>query len=103
MEEVIYLESSIADFSTNVFGLIDSVVGARMKADYSGVSGIQGVDSGELDMTGLRASNLAKSKFVSVVNDQSAISESEFKVIAIFPDGIFEVGCRKEAFSFQIV
>ncbi|GBN44172.1 hypothetical protein AVEN_168929-1 [Araneus ventricosus] len=35
IEEVIYLESSMADFSTNMFVLIDNVGGTRMKAHYS--------------------------------------------------------------------
>ncbi|GBM04546.1 hypothetical protein AVEN_93950-1 [Araneus ventricosus] len=46
-EEVIYLESLMVDFSTNLFVLIDNVGGARMKAHYSYVCGIQEVDGGE--------------------------------------------------------
>ncbi|GBN25057.1 hypothetical protein AVEN_65056-1 [Araneus ventricosus] len=52
--EVIYLESSMVDFSTNLFVLIDKVGGARMKAHYSYVCGILEVDGGKYDMTGLR-------------------------------------------------
>ncbi|GBN72900.1 hypothetical protein AVEN_205556-1 [Araneus ventricosus] len=89
MEEVIYLDSSMVDFSTNKFVLIDKVGDARMKAYYSYVCGIQEVDSGEYDMTGLRTANLAKSKFVSMVNNQFSISESQLE--AIFPGRIVEV------------
>ncbi|GBM98330.1 hypothetical protein AVEN_113426-1 [Araneus ventricosus] len=64
MEEVIYLESSIPDFSTNRFDLIDNVGNSRMKAHYSLVCGIRSVDSGELYTTCLRTTNLAKLKFV---------------------------------------
>ncbi|GBO44320.1 hypothetical protein AVEN_19584-1, partial [Araneus ventricosus] len=41
----------MVDFSTNVFVLVDNVGGARMKAHYSCVCGIQEVGSGEYDMT----------------------------------------------------
>ncbi|GBN01377.1 hypothetical protein AVEN_110432-1 [Araneus ventricosus] len=61
MEEVIYLESLMVDFSTNLFVLIDNVGGARMKAHYSYICGNQEDDGGEYDMTGLRTANLAKS------------------------------------------
>ncbi|GBN24578.1 hypothetical protein AVEN_73004-1 [Araneus ventricosus] len=94
MEEVIYLESSMADFSKNMFVLIDDVGGARRKAHYSYVCGIQEVDGGELGMTGLMITNLYKSKFVSMMNGQFTISESLLK--AILPDRIFEV----EVFGF---
>ncbi|GBO14648.1 hypothetical protein AVEN_49232-1 [Araneus ventricosus] len=94
MEEVIYLESPMIDFSTNLFVLIDNFGGARMKAHYSYVCGIQEVDGGEYDMSGLRTTNLAKLKFVSVVNDQFDISEIQLK--GTLPDCIFEVGCRIE-------
>ncbi|GBM29273.1 hypothetical protein AVEN_155226-1 [Araneus ventricosus] len=94
VEEVIYLESSMVDFSTNMFVLIDNVGGDKMKEHYSYVCGIQEVVDGEYYMTDLRTTNLAKSKFVSVVNDQFAISESQLK--AILQDRIFEVNCRKE-------
>ncbi|GBM38095.1 hypothetical protein AVEN_40970-1 [Araneus ventricosus] len=67
MEEVIYLESTnILDFSTNIFVLIDNVGGTRIKAHYSYVCGIQGLDYGEMDMIDSKTTNLAKSKFVSV-------------------------------------
>ncbi|GBN01589.1 hypothetical protein AVEN_36435-1 [Araneus ventricosus] len=101
MEKVIYLELSMADFSTNLFVLIHTVCGARVKAHFSYVCRIQEVDGGEYDMTGFRTTNLAKLKFYSVVNDQFAISESQLK--AILPDRIFEVDCRKEIFGFQVV
>ncbi|GBM13652.1 hypothetical protein AVEN_229613-1 [Araneus ventricosus] len=97
MEEVICLESSMADLSTNRFVLINNVGGAIMKTHYSYVCGIQGVGGGELDMRGLMTTNLAKSKFVSVINDQFAISESQLK--ATLSDRIFEV----EVFGFKIV
>ncbi|GBM41519.1 hypothetical protein AVEN_32325-1 [Araneus ventricosus] len=61
MVEVIDLESSIADFSTNIFVLIDNDGGVRMKKHYSYVCGVEG---DEFYMTGLRTTNLAKSKFV---------------------------------------
>ncbi|GBM10163.1 hypothetical protein AVEN_258764-1 [Araneus ventricosus] len=89
------------DFSTNLFVLIDNIGGARMKAHYSYVFGIQEVDGGEYDMTGLRTTNLAKSKFVSLVNDLFAISDIQLK--AIQPDYIFEVNCRIELVGFQLV
>ncbi|GBM17589.1 hypothetical protein AVEN_80889-1 [Araneus ventricosus] len=101
MEEVIYLKSSTVHFSTNLFLLIDNVGGTRMKARYSYVCRIQEVDGSEYDMTGLRTTNLAKLKFVSVVNDQFAISKSQLK--DILPDSIFEVDCKKEIFGFQVV
>ncbi|GBN08515.1 hypothetical protein AVEN_113920-1 [Araneus ventricosus] len=101
MEEVIYLESSMVDFSTNMFVLIDNIGGAKMKAHCSYVCGIQEVDGVEYDTTDLRTTNLAKSKFVSVVNDKFAISDSQLK--AILPDRIVEVDCRKELFGFQVV
>ncbi|GBM31987.1 hypothetical protein AVEN_142595-1 [Araneus ventricosus] len=75
MEEVIYLESSIVDFSTNLFVFIYNLGGDRMKVHYSYFCGIQEVDCGEYDMAVLRTNNLVKSKFVSVVKDQFAISE----------------------------
>ncbi|GBM08643.1 hypothetical protein AVEN_52478-1 [Araneus ventricosus] len=99
MKEVIYLESSMVDFSTNLFVLIYNLGGARMKAHYSYVCGIREVDSGEHDMTGLRTTNLAKSIFVSVTNDQFAISESQLK--AILPDHIFDIDCSKELYGFH--
>ncbi|GBM33563.1 hypothetical protein AVEN_197316-1 [Araneus ventricosus] len=76
MVEVIHLESIIADFSTNTFVLIDNDGGARMKTHYSYVCGVQGVD-GEFDTTGLRTTNMATLKFVSVMNAQFDISESQ--------------------------
>ncbi|GBL86853.1 hypothetical protein AVEN_96078-1 [Araneus ventricosus] len=47
MEEVIFLKSSMVEFSTNLFVSIDKFGGARMKAYYSYVCGIQEVDGGE--------------------------------------------------------
>ncbi|GBM33232.1 hypothetical protein AVEN_91632-1 [Araneus ventricosus] len=73
MEKLIYLGSSIADFSTSMFILIDNFGGAKIKAHYSYVFGIQEVDGGEYDMTDLRTINLAKLKIDSVVNDQFPI------------------------------
>ncbi|GBM66050.1 hypothetical protein AVEN_181127-1 [Araneus ventricosus] len=52
MEEEIYPESSMVDFLTNMFVLIDNVGGAKMKAHYLYVCGIQEVDGGEYDMRG---------------------------------------------------
>ncbi|GBM89103.1 hypothetical protein AVEN_114548-1 [Araneus ventricosus] len=101
VEELIYLESPVLDFSTNLFVLIDNVSGTRMKAHYSCICGIQEVDDGEYDMTGLRTTNLAKPKFLSVVNDQFAISEIQLK--ATLPDRIFEVDCRTELVGFQVM
>ncbi|GBL97665.1 hypothetical protein AVEN_49165-1 [Araneus ventricosus] len=57
-------EEVMLDFSTNLFVLIDNVGGAKMKAQYSYVCGIQEVYGGEYDWTGLRTTNMAKSKFV---------------------------------------
>ncbi|GBO36311.1 hypothetical protein AVEN_204887-1, partial [Araneus ventricosus] len=99
VEEVIYLESCMVDFSTNMLILIDNVECARMKVHHSNVYGIQEVDCGEYDMTALRPTNMVKSKFVLVVNDQLVISESQLKVV--LPDCIFQVDCRKEFFGFQ--
>ncbi|GBN20190.1 hypothetical protein AVEN_21436-1 [Araneus ventricosus] len=93
MEDVIYLESSMVDFSINLFVLIYNLGGTRMKAHYSYVCEFEEIDSGEYDMTGLKTTTLAKSKFVSMVNGQFAISESQLK--SILPDLIFEVYCRK--------
>ncbi|GBL74911.1 hypothetical protein AVEN_243741-1 [Araneus ventricosus] len=99
MEDIFLLESSMADFSINIFVLIDIVGCARLKSHYSYVCGIQGVYDSELHTTGLRSANLAKLKFVSVVNDQFDISESQLK--AVLRNHIFEVDCRKEVFGFQ--
>ncbi|GBM45425.1 hypothetical protein AVEN_56268-1 [Araneus ventricosus] len=41
VEEVIYLESSMADFSKNMLVLIDNAGSARMKAHHSYVCGIK--------------------------------------------------------------
>ncbi|GBN99688.1 hypothetical protein AVEN_224648-1 [Araneus ventricosus] len=62
MEELIYLESSTVDFSTNMLVLIDNVGSAGLKAQHSYVCGIQEVDGGEYDMTALRTTNLVKFK-----------------------------------------
>ncbi|GBL94964.1 hypothetical protein AVEN_187477-1 [Araneus ventricosus] len=104
LRKLIYPESFKFDFSTNLFVLIYSFGGARMKLHYLCVYGIQEVHSGKYDMTGLRTNfmtNLAKSKFVSLVNDQSAISESQLK--AILPDRIFEIDYRKELYGFPVL
>ncbi|GBM65147.1 hypothetical protein AVEN_185787-1 [Araneus ventricosus] len=50
-------------------------------------------------MIGLRVTNLAKSKFVSVMNDQFAISQRQLK--AILRDRIFDLDYRKELSGFQ--
>ncbi|GBL94757.1 hypothetical protein AVEN_244742-1 [Araneus ventricosus] len=68
------------------------------KAHYSYVCGIQEVDGSEYVMIGYRTINLAKSKFLSVMNDQFAISESKLK--AILPGCIFEVDFSKKLFGF---
>ncbi|GBM09706.1 hypothetical protein AVEN_186411-1 [Araneus ventricosus] len=81
IKEVTYLESSMANFSTNLYILIDNVRGVRMKACYLYVCGIQEVDGGELGVTGVRLDNLGKSIFVLVVNDQFEISYIQLKVI----------------------
>ncbi|GBL77638.1 hypothetical protein AVEN_152877-1 [Araneus ventricosus] len=101
MEEVIYLESFMVDFSTNMFALIDNDGDTRMKAHNLCVCEIQEIDGGEYDMIDMRTANLAESKFVSVVNDQFTFSECQFKAILL--DRIFEVDCRKEFFGFQVV
>ncbi|GBL98019.1 hypothetical protein AVEN_126906-1 [Araneus ventricosus] len=97
MEEATYLESFMADSSTNICILIDSVGGTRMKAHYLYTCGIQGVDVG-LEKKGLRNNNLVKSKYVSVVNDQFAITEIQLK--DILPDPVFEVDCRRGEFGY---
>ncbi|GBN68567.1 hypothetical protein AVEN_114536-1, partial [Araneus ventricosus] len=100
MEKVIFLETPMVDFSTNVFILIDNVGGTRRRTHYSYVCRIQEVGGGdEYDMPGLRTTNLAKLKFASVVNNQFAISESRLK--AILPDRIFEVDRRKINICFS--
>ncbi|GBL76909.1 hypothetical protein AVEN_12586-1 [Araneus ventricosus] len=53
VEEVIYLESLMVDFSTNMLVLIDNFGSARMIPHYSYVYRTQEVDSGEYDMTAL--------------------------------------------------
>ncbi|GBL85282.1 hypothetical protein AVEN_222747-1 [Araneus ventricosus] len=84
-----------------MFVFTDNAGGARMKAHYTYVCRIQEVNGGEYDMTDLRATKLAKSKFDSVVNYQLVISESLLKPILL--DRIFEADCRKELFVFQVV
>ncbi|GBN52081.1 hypothetical protein AVEN_200489-1 [Araneus ventricosus] len=90
----------MAEFSTNLFDLKYNVGDNRMRANYSYVYGIKGVYVGELDIIGLRTTNLAKLKFVSVVNVQFAISESQIKVTR--PDSIFGIDCIKEVFGFPV-
>ncbi|GBL72445.1 hypothetical protein AVEN_115365-1 [Araneus ventricosus] len=58
MEEIIYLETSMVDFSTNVC-FVESWT-CQNESHYSYVCGIQ-VDGGEYDITGLRTTNLAES------------------------------------------
>ncbi|GBN04256.1 hypothetical protein AVEN_269716-1 [Araneus ventricosus] len=60
MEEVIYLKSSMLDFSTNLFVLIYNLGDDRMKTHYTNFCGIQEVDGGEYNITGVRSTNLAK-------------------------------------------
>ncbi|GBN62879.1 hypothetical protein AVEN_2540-1 [Araneus ventricosus] len=60
MEEAIYFESTMVDFSKILFVFINNVGSARMKAHYSYVCRIQELDGSEYDMTGLRTNNLAK-------------------------------------------
>ncbi|GBM18821.1 hypothetical protein AVEN_203099-1 [Araneus ventricosus] len=91
----------MVDFSTNLFVLIKNVGGARMKAHYSYVCWIQEVDGGEYDIIGLKTTNIDKSKFVLVVDDQFAISQIQLE--ATLPDRIFEVDCRIELGSFQVM
>ncbi|GBM88906.1 hypothetical protein AVEN_12515-1 [Araneus ventricosus] len=102
MEEIIYLESSMVDFSTNLFVLLDNVGGARMEVHYAHV-GIQELKGGEYEIPGLRTTNLAKSKFVLVVNDQFAIYENPSYTKSTLQGRIFKVDCRKELFGFQVV
>ncbi|GBL76138.1 hypothetical protein AVEN_121735-1 [Araneus ventricosus] len=66
-------KSSMDDFETNIFVLVDNVGGVRITAHGSYVFRIQEVDGGVSDMTGLRTTNLTKSKLISVLNDQFAI------------------------------
>ncbi|GBM60875.1 hypothetical protein AVEN_49636-1 [Araneus ventricosus] len=75
--EVIDLESTVDEFSTNMFVLFNNEGGDRFKTHYSYVCVVQGVDGCEFDMTGLKKTNMAKSKFVSVMNDQFVSSESQ--------------------------
>ncbi|GBM30627.1 hypothetical protein AVEN_18319-1 [Araneus ventricosus] len=60
MEEVIYLESLMLDFSTNLFVLIYNLGDDKIKIHYTYFCGIQEVDGGEYDITGLITTNLAK-------------------------------------------
>ncbi|GBN67168.1 hypothetical protein AVEN_184045-1 [Araneus ventricosus] len=90
----------MAEFSTNLFDLKYNVGDDRMKANYSYICGIKGVEGDELDIIGLRTTYLAKSRFASGVNVQLAISESQIKVTR--PDSIFGVDCIKEVFGFQV-
>ncbi|GBM35847.1 hypothetical protein AVEN_134099-1 [Araneus ventricosus] len=69
MEGVNYLESSMVDFSTNMFVMFDNIGDERKKAHYLYVCGIQEVVDCEYETTGLRTTNLSKSEFVSVVNE----------------------------------
>ncbi|GBL72809.1 hypothetical protein AVEN_128016-1 [Araneus ventricosus] len=94
MEEVIYLESFMVDFSTNLLVLLN-VGGVRIKNIIHTSAGFKNVEGSEYDMTGLRTTNLAKSKFISMV--QFAISESQLK--DILPGRIVEVDCRED---FQV-
>ncbi|GBM09546.1 hypothetical protein AVEN_100452-1 [Araneus ventricosus] len=70
----------MVDYSSDALVLINNIGVVRMTAPYSNVCGNQEVDGGEYDMKDLRANNLAKLKFVSVVNGQFAISESQLKL-----------------------
>ncbi|GBL83823.1 hypothetical protein AVEN_132701-1 [Araneus ventricosus] len=66
MKYVIYLESSMIDFPTNLFVFIYNIGGARMNAD-SRCACLKSAGFKKFTvviMTGLRAINLAKSKFV---------------------------------------
>ncbi|GBN14274.1 hypothetical protein AVEN_266722-1 [Araneus ventricosus] len=94
-------KSSMVHFSTNTFVLINNVGGSRRTTHYSCVCGIQEVDGGEYDTTGLRTTKLAKSNFFSVVNDQFAISRNQLKALVL--DRIFEADRRKELYGFQEV
>ncbi|GBO30473.1 hypothetical protein AVEN_39794-1 [Araneus ventricosus] len=76
MEKVIYLESSMVDFSTNMLVLNDNVRSARMKTHHSYVCGIQ--------------------VFVKIV-----VFKSQLR--AVLPECILQVDCRKELFGFQIM
>ncbi|GBL76720.1 hypothetical protein AVEN_53405-1 [Araneus ventricosus] len=100
MEEVIYLKLSMVDFFNKSLCFVECCR-CRNEAHYSYVCGIQEVYGSEYDMTGLRTTNLAKSKFVSVMNDQFVISKSQLK--DIFLGRIVEVDCRKEFYDFQVV
>ncbi|GBM66061.1 hypothetical protein AVEN_207157-1 [Araneus ventricosus] len=51
IEKVTYLESTMADFSTNMYILIDNVGGVIKKVDYSYVYRIQAFDGGDADLT----------------------------------------------------
>ncbi|GBL86747.1 hypothetical protein AVEN_95994-1 [Araneus ventricosus] len=76
--------------------LEDNVGCARMKNHSWNVFRIVGVDNSELDVTGLTSTNLTTSKFVLVVKDQFAISESQIK--SILRDTNVYVDGRKEIF-----
>ncbi|GBL90055.1 hypothetical protein AVEN_135425-1 [Araneus ventricosus] len=97
--EVTYLESPMAHFSTNMYILINNIGDAIMNTHYSYVYRTNGVDGGELDVTGWRNTNLVQSKFVLLMNNQFAISESQIK--SAFSVLIDEVNCRKEVFVFS--
>ncbi|GBM31407.1 hypothetical protein AVEN_98506-1 [Araneus ventricosus] len=64
IEPVTYLESPMADFSTKTLIWIDNDGYAGMKIHYSYVFRIHGIDDGEMNMTVLRNTIWAKSKFL---------------------------------------
>ncbi|GBM16460.1 hypothetical protein AVEN_94947-1 [Araneus ventricosus] len=78
----------MTDFIIILYVLIDNVEYAKTY-----VYRIDGVDGGEMDVTGLKSTNLAKSKFALEVDDQFAISENQIK--ARLPDPIVAVDIRK--------
>ncbi|GBM64631.1 hypothetical protein AVEN_91702-1 [Araneus ventricosus] len=97
-EEETYLESNMADSSTNIYILIDNVRDVRIgPCPY--ICKMDGFNGGELDVTNLRSTSLAKSKLVLEVNDQFV--ESQLKFILPYPT--FGVDCREEVFVFQVV
>ncbi|GBL90872.1 hypothetical protein AVEN_27983-1 [Araneus ventricosus] len=89
----------MAHFSTILYILIDNIESARIKTHYSYICGNDGVVANELDVTGLRSTNLAKSKFVLAVNEQFAICESQIK--ARRPDSNVVIESRKEMLGFS--
>ncbi|GBL53896.1 hypothetical protein AVEN_178592-1 [Araneus ventricosus] len=76
---------------------IDNFGSVIIEAHCPYVCRIQLVGRDELDVTGLRSTNLDRATFVPMVNDQFAVSESLLIAIVTITD------CRTEVFDFLVV